>query len=127
MAARCGWGRHAARGEGNTMSKQIIIYNEERDECRNAQVDESTFVISEQSDGTFRTMTYAEWETLRCQQANEAAKARVAQMDVDDAKKEQLYGFLDSFTEGMGVKYLQGARSWGQIYSELVDDFEALL
>lgn len=33
---------------------------------------------------------------------------------------------LDAFTVGMRVKYLEGKRSWGQIYDELVDDFKGL-
>ena len=107
------------------MSKQVIMYNEERDECKFAQVSDDTFVLSETPDGAWRSMTYAEWESLRCEQACAAAKDR-ATKELEGEKAEQVCAFLDSFTDAMRVKYLEGKRSWGQIYTELLEDFEKL-
>lgn len=108
------------------MSKQIIMYNEERNETRFAQVDDETFVIAEKEDGSFESMTYNEWEALRCRQACEQLTAQVDELDVDDAKKALMKEFLANFTESMQVKYLEGKRSWTQIYTELVEDFAKL-
>lgn len=108
------------------MSKQVIIYNEKTDNVRFAPVDEDTFVLSEQEDGTFKSMTYNEWEALRCRQACAQLKAKVDELSVDDAKKSLIRAFLDSFTQSMQVKYLEGKRSWTQIYTELFEDFAKL-
>ena len=106
-------------------SKQVIMYDEKTNEVKFAQVSDDTFVLSQAEDGSWRSMTYAEWETLRCEQACEAAKTRAAEELPEDAR-EKVCAFLDSFMDAMRVKYLEGKRSWGQIYDELVDDFKAL-
>ena len=67
------------------MSKQVIMYDEAHDEVRFAQVSDDTFVLCEGSDKEYRSMTYGEWEALRCQQACDAAKNRGASRDVSRA------------------------------------------
>ncbi|PJM73370.1 hypothetical protein CS006_04845 [Bifidobacterium primatium] len=85
-----------------------------------------TFTLNEGLDGKFKSMTYGEWEALRCAQASAGIKAKVDELDVADDVKAEIKGFFDSFTESMTVKYIQGKRSWGQIYGELFDDFAKL-
>ena len=107
------------------MSKQVIMYNEESGDVKFAQVSDDTFVLSQAADGSWKSMTYGEWEALRCEQACEAAKARVAE-EVPEAAQTDVTAFLDAFTASMKVKYLEGKRSWGQIYDELLEDFKKL-
>ena len=107
------------------MSKQVIMYNEESGDVKFAQVSDDTFVLAQAADGSWKSMTYGEWEALRCEQACEAAKARVDE-EVPEASREDVKAFLDAFTESMKVKYLEGKRSWGQIYDELFADFSKL-
>ncbi|OXN00155.1 hypothetical protein [Bifidobacterium vansinderenii] len=91
-----------------------------------ALTDSSTFVLNEGLDGKFKSMTYGEWEALRCAQANAGIKAKVDELTVSDEAKAEIKGFFDSFTDSMTVKYIQGKRSWGQIYDELFADFSKL-
>lgn len=70
-------------------------------------------VLSQAADGPWKSMTYGEWEALRCEQACEAAKARVAE-DIPEASQEDVKIFLDGFTRSMKVKYLEGKRSWAR-------------
>lgn len=107
------------------MSKQVIMYNEQSGDVKFAQVSDDTFVLSQAADGSWKSMTYGEWEALRCEQACEAAKARVAE-DIPEASQEDVKIFLDGFTRSMKVKYLEGKRSWGEIYNELLADFKQL-
>ena len=107
------------------MSKQVIMYDEKSGDVRFAQVSDDTFVLAQAADGSWKSMTYGEWEALRCEQAAEAAKARV-EAELPEDRRAAAVEMLDSFTAGMRVKYLEGKRSWGQIYDELVDDFKAL-
>ncbi|PWG60129.1 hypothetical protein [Bifidobacterium catulorum] len=88
--------------------------------------DADTFTLNESLDGKFKSMTYGEWEALRCAQASDGIKAKVDGLDVADETKAEIKGFFDSFTKSMTVKYIQGKRSWGQIYGELFDDFSKL-
>ncbi|PLS32014.1 hypothetical protein Uis1B_0106 [Bifidobacterium margollesii] len=85
-----------------------------------------TFTLNESLDGKFKSMTYGEWEALRCAQASAGIKAKVDALAVSDDVKAEIKGFFDSFTKSMTVKYIQGKRSWGQIYGELFDDFSKL-
>lgn len=55
-------------------------------------------------------MAYGEWEALRCEQATEVAKSRVA-VELPEAKRAAALAMLDAFTVGMRVKYLEGKRS----------------
>ena len=107
------------------MSKQVIMYNEESGDVKFAQVSDDTFVLAQAADGSWKSMTYGEWEALRCEQACEAAKARVDE-EVPEGRREDVKVFLDAFTKSMRVKYLEGKRSWGQIYDELLSDFVQL-
>ncbi|MBW3088750.1 hypothetical protein KIH77_08425 [Bifidobacterium sp. 82T24] len=85
-----------------------------------------TFTLNEGLDGKFKSMTYGEWEALRCAQASAGIKAKVDELDVADDVKAEIKGFFDSFTKSMTIKYIQGKRSWGQIYGELFEDFSKL-
>ncbi|MBT1166057.1 hypothetical protein [Bifidobacterium simiarum] len=85
-----------------------------------------TFTLNEGLDGKFKSMTYGEWEALRCAQASAGIKAKVDELAVSDETKAEIKGFFDSFTESMTIKYIQGKRSWGQIYGELFEDFSKL-
>ena len=85
-----------------------------------------TFTLNESLDGKFKSMTYGEWEALRCAQASAGIKAKVDALAVSDDVKAEIKGFFDSFTKSMTVKYIQGKRCWGQIYGELFDDFSKL-
>lgn len=109
------------------MSKQVIMYDEKTDGVRFAQLSDDTFAVAEKADGTFEPMTYNEWEALRCRQACEKALAKVDALSADGAKKEQVKGFLSTFSDTMQHKYLEGNRSWVNLFDELVEDFSALL
>lgn len=109
------------------MSKQMIMYDETADACGFASVSDDTFVLVKKSDGTYEPMTYNEWEALRCNQACEQLRARVSELDASPEKKAQIEGFLDHFRETMNIKYLEGKRSWVQVFTELYEDFAALL
>lgn len=85
-----------------------------------------TFTLNEGLDGKFKSMTYGEWEALRCAQASAGIKDKVDELTVADDVKAEIKGFFDSFTEAMTIKYTQGKRSWGQIYGELFEDFSKL-
>lgn len=107
------------------MSKQVIMYNEESGDVKFAQVSDDTFVLSQAADGSWKSMTYGEWEALRCEQAAEATKER-AKAELSAETAEDVCVFLDQFTKSMKVKYLEGKRSWGEIYSEIYEDFKQL-
>lgn len=106
------------------MSKQVLLYDEEHEEVQSVQVGDDTFVLAKRVDGKLHPMTYGEWEALRCEQACAATKERAAR-EIPEGSRDQVCTFLDAFTESMRVKYLEGKRSWGQIYQELLEDFEA--
>ncbi|WP_307739942.1 hypothetical protein [uncultured Parolsenella sp.] len=84
------------------MSKRVIMYNEQSGDVKFAQVPDDTFVLSQAADGPWKSMTYGEWEALRCEQACEAAKARVA-VELPEAKRAAALAMLDAFTVGMRV------------------------
>lgn len=109
------------------MSKQVIVYDETADTCAFAPCDGDTFALVKKTDGSYESMTYNEWEALRCNQACEQLKARVAELDASPEKRAQVEGFLESFRETMNIKYLEGKRSWVQVFTELFEDFAELL
>ena len=109
------------------MSKQVIVYDEAADSCAFAPCEDDTFALVKKADGTYESMTYNEWEALRCNQAFEQIRARVAELDASDEKKAQIEGFLEGFRETMNIKYLEGKRSWVQVFTQLFEDFEQLL
>ena len=84
-----------------------------------------TFALKVNGEESVESMTYGQWEALRCAQANKAVQSKIDALAVDAPRKAQIKRFFDSFTDGMRIKYTQGARSWGQIYGELLDDFSA--
>lgn len=92
------------------MSKQVIMHNEQSGDVKFAQVSDDTFVLSQAADGSWKSMAYGEWEALRCEQATEVAKSRVA-VELPEAKRAAALAMLDAFTVGMRVKYLEGKRS----------------
>ena len=108
------------------MSKQVIMYGESNDSVRFAQVDEGTFALAEKADGTFESMTYSEWEALRCRQACEKVVAEQLDGLSDDAQKK-LAGYLEEFSATMQQKYLEGKLSWAQLFKLLAKDFKALV
>ena len=108
------------------MSKQVIMYDEAADSCAFAPMSDDTFALVKKADGTFEPMTYNEWEALRCNQACEQVRARVAELDATPERKAQIEGFLERFRETMNIKYLEGKRSWVQVFTELFEDFEQL-
>lgn len=81
-----------------------------------------TFTFAADPNGEFKSMTYGEWEALRCRQANSGIRAKVDALDLDATVKSEIISFFDSFTEDMNIKYLQGKRSWQQLYDELFDE-----
>lgn len=106
------------------MSKQVIVYNEATDAVKFAPVEADTFALAEKADGTYESMTYNEWEALRCKQACEKV---VAGLQVDDvAKRAQISDALNEFSATMQQKYLEGNRSWVQLFELLAKDFVAL-
>ena len=109
------------------MSQKILFHKQATDAATAIELEPDTFVVTEAADGSLKQMTYGEWETLRCRQSNDALKAQVSQSELPADKRAKIEGYLDAFTRGMQVKYLQGARSWTQIYTELVEDFTDLL
>lgn len=109
------------------MSQKLLLHKKADDSCTAVEIDPDTFVLSEAEDGTVGKMTYNEWEALRCRQSCAALKEQVTASDLAADKKEKINGYLDAFTQSMQVKYLEGARSWTQIYTELVEGFSDLL
>ena len=109
------------------MSQKVLFHKKESDRAVAVELADDTFVVSEDAEGNLEQMTYAEWEALRCRQSCAALKDKVNAGPLPADKKAKVCGYLDSFTESMQVKYLEGARSWTQIYTELVSDFEDLL
>ena len=109
------------------MSQKILLHKKATDACTAVEVEPDTFVLSEDAEGHVEKMTYDEWEALRCRQSCAALKEKVAASDLAADKKAKVEGYLDAFTQSMQVKYLEGARSWTQIYTELVEDFTDLL
>lgn len=103
---------------------QVIVYNEATDAVKFAPVEADTFALAEKADGTYESMTYNEWEALRCKQACEKI---VAELDVaDGAKREKIKAALEEFSATMQQKYLEGNRSWVQLFELLAKDFKAL-
>lgn len=109
------------------MSQKILFHKQATDSAVALGLAPDTFVVSEAPDGSLQQMTYAEWEALRCRQSCASLKDKVAKSGLPADKQAKIEGYLDAFTESMRVKYLQGACSWNQIYTELVEDFTDLL
>lgn len=105
---------------------QVILYNESKDTMANAAVEADTFALIQRADGVFEPLTYNEWEALRCKQACASAIAKLADSDLDEAHRAQLAGYLDEFSSVMQQKYLDGNRSWNQLFELLSRDFQQL-
>lgn len=109
------------------MSRSIIVYDEETGGVRNVQVNADTFAIASKADGTIESMSYGQWEALRCRQAAEGARRRVAALDTSKAQREHMTALVDALAGTMRVKYLEGTRSWVQVFDAVLDAAEKLL
>ena len=105
---------------------QVIIYDEASDAVKFAPLAADTFAIAQKADGSLESMSYNEWEALRCKQACAAAVAQLAESPMDEAKRAQVAEYLEEFSATMQQKYLEGNRSWAQLFELLVKDFQAL-
>lgn len=109
------------------MSQKILLHDQATDKARAIELEPSTFVVSEDKDGNLTQMTYNEWEALRVEQASEQLKAKLDEAVADEAKRAEAKALLDTLTASLRVKYLEGACSWVQIYTELVDGIARLV
>lgn len=100
---------------------QVIIYDEATDTSRFAQVTADTFALAEKADGTFESMTYNEWEALRCRRACERTVAAL-----EGEKAECIAAALEEFSATMQQKYLEGNRSWVQLFELLAKDLQEI-
>ncbi|MDR0847079.1 MAG: hypothetical protein LBN08_06165 [Lactobacillales bacterium] len=86
-----------------------------------AIVQADTFVLNENLDSKFISMTYNEWEALRTRQANALIASKIASSPATDEEKLALTGLFQVLTDGLNVKYLEGAKSWTAIYTDLFE------
>lgn len=136
--------------------QQIIVYNQSADRMINVQfpslagldkadtlgfacssdelaeklkaaLESTSFALVSTGSLSFSSLTYNEWEALRICQAKEASIDKLHNSGLPQAAQEKIQGFFESFTEGMQVKYLQGKRSWVELYEELLKDFSSLI
>ena len=108
------------------MAKQVILYDEASDAVSFAPLAADTFALKKGTDGTYESMTYNEWEALRCKQACDAVVAKLAESGLDEQGRKDVASRLEEFSATMQQKYLEGNRSWAQLFELLAKDLEAL-
>lgn len=109
------------------MSQHVIVYDEKTGGVRNVQVNADTFAVANKADGTIEPMSYGQWEALRCRQAAEGARKRVAALDTSRNQSEHMTALVDALESNMRAKYLEGTCSWVQVFNAVLDAAEKLL